>query len=492
MAILSIGELLGIGPDELSGFVPYTDIHGSGNLISGIGASALSAGLDSATVSAIASAYADSAVSGASSSYYPMTGNPSGFLVNADLAGYATTTYVDSSVSGKADESALSAYQPVSGMSAYAYESSLSSKVDQTAFEACCSSVESAISALTDSASAVASGLSGKLDNSASSTWYPMTGNPSGFLVNTDLDGYATTEYVDSSVSSKVDQSAFDDCCSSVQSAISSLSGDMSGKQDISGMSAYALSSDVSSVISVVESSSGSWGGGGDYVEKSAMEVTIGSANTAYFTAFSQGSSNYAYNEGVAIGIANSANSNALAQGRRNSAISEAMAQGWQNTAYTASLAQGASNYAGDDSLAQGGQNTAHTGSFAQGVLNRASGYSFAQGHDNYAYDWGYSQGGWNSASSSSFAQGLWNSARNEATAFGKYNLHGDGAQTGDSAAFVIGDGTAESARHDLLLVTKDGEIRTYSATSDTTGLPIVATLRALSAWATANGWTGV
>lgn len=179
MAILSIGELLGMGPDQLSGFVPYSAISGSDNVISSINGSGLSgAGTDTTAVSAIASAYAESAASGkldesASSLWYPLTGNPSGFLTSVDLSNYATTGYVDSSVS---------------------------SKVDQSAFDNCCSSVNSAISSISGA-------LSGKLDNSASSSFYPSD-NPSGFISSVDLSDYATTAYVDSSVSSKADQSA--------------------------------------------------------------------------------------------------------------------------------------------------------------------------------------------------------------------------------------------------------------------------------------------
>lgn len=65
---------------------------------------------DEATVSGIASAYAESAASSkldesASSSFYP-TSNPSGFLTGVDLSDYATTAYVDSSVSSKLDTTA--------------------------------------------------------------------------------------------------------------------------------------------------------------------------------------------------------------------------------------------------------------------------------------------------------------------------------------------------------------------------------------------------
>lgn len=128
MAILSIGELLGVGAEALSGYVPYSAIEGEDSVISSINGSGLSGagGTDTSAVSAIASAYAESAASG---------------------------------------------------------------KADQSAFDDCCSSVQSAISALTDSASSLSSEMSGKLDNSASSTWYPSD-NPSGFVSDVDMSAY--------------------------------------------------------------------------------------------------------------------------------------------------------------------------------------------------------------------------------------------------------------------------------------------------------------
>ena len=91
-------------------------------------------GVDSATVSSIASSYAESAASSkldasASSDFYS-TANPSGFLtgvdltpyqLTADMSGYYTTAnesgfidsaYVEGQVSGKQDASAMTAYQP--------------------------------------------------------------------------------------------------------------------------------------------------------------------------------------------------------------------------------------------------------------------------------------------------------------------------------------------------------------------------------------------
>ena len=76
-------------------------------------------------------------------------------------------------------------------------------------------------------------------------------------------------------------------------------------------------------------------------------------------------------------------------------------------------------------------------------------------------------------------------SAINDAMVFGKYNLKGDGnVSTGHSAAFVIGDGTNKT-RHDLMLVTRDGEITMFSSTADTVGTGIMSSIRAISAAAT-------
>ena len=152
--ILSIGELLDLGGSaSTAGLIPYSALEYSAQVITGISGSAIGGqgGTDSATVSAIASAYAESAASGkldqsASGLWYPLTGNPSGFLTGVDLTPYA-------------------------------YESSVSSKVDQSAFDNCCSSMSSVVSSLETSVtsmSSVVSGLTGDyLEKSASSMFQP-------------------------------------------------------------------------------------------------------------------------------------------------------------------------------------------------------------------------------------------------------------------------------------------------------------------------------
>lgn len=111
----------------------------------------------------------------------------------------------------------------------------------------------------------VESGVSSKLDSSASSSFY-TTANESGFV---------DSAYVDSAVSGKLDTTAFNsgDFYSTgnpsgfVDSAY--VESSVSGKQDASAMSAYALSSDVSGTVDLVSSQSANWGG-------SALQLSAG------------------------------------------------------------------------------------------------------------------------------------------------------------------------------------------------------------------------
>lgn len=297
MALLSIGEILDLGNSaNMSSYIPYSALdYDPTGAISGISGSAIAGGVESSVVSSIVSSMVSgkadqsaledccssmssvvssiqndvsgisSYVSGLtgeyleksassmfapsgnymsaseSSSFYPMTGNPSGFLTGVDLSDYATTAYVDSSVSGKMDatasgylqpsgdyayNSSLSSYLYASASSLfqsagdyqtagdYAYNSAVSSKLDASASSEfyLTSNPSGFITGvdLTNYATTayVDSSVSGKMDKSESSSFYPMTGNPSGFLTSVDLSDYATTAYVDSSVSGKLDASA--------------------------------------------------------------------------------------------------------------------------------------------------------------------------------------------------------------------------------------------------------------------------------------------
>ena len=122
----------GVGELAWASAIP-TYSYDSENKISGINGSAIAGGaggVDSATVSAIASSYAESAASGkldssASSSFYS-TSNPSGFLTGVDLSPYQTTA----DMSGYMSTSMSSNFQQVTGMSSYVLSSDVSATVD--------------------------------------------------------------------------------------------------------------------------------------------------------------------------------------------------------------------------------------------------------------------------------------------------------------------------------------------------------------------------
>lgn len=343
---------------NMSAHIPYSALeYDSNNEISGISGSAIAGNLNSAQVSAIASSYAESAVSSMSGlvsskldasassmfqpsgNYYSAT-NPSGFITTADMSGYAKESALsskldasasamfqpsgdyysatnpsgfitdadlssyakESSLSSKLDASAssefystsnpsgfLTAHQSLSGYATEAYvDSSVSSKLDTTAFStvsgdfltshqslagyATESYVDSAVSGKLDVTASsmfltglpddiaytsdVASAVSGKLDASASSEFYPMTGNPSGFLTaHQSLAGLATETYVDSSVSSKLDISAYDSAefytTSNPSGFVNSAYVDsaVSGKLDASASSDFVQSASMSAWI---------------------------------------------------------------------------------------------------------------------------------------------------------------------------------------------------------------------------------------------------
>lgn len=169
---------------DLSSKIDYSalEYNGYGN-ISAINGSAIAGGVDSSVVSSIASSYAQSAIS--------------------SISGWSGDF---SSISSKIDWSSSGAFQPSGNYQTagdYAYNSSLSSKVDQSAFEQCCDEVHSA--------------LDEKLDKSASGEFQPS--------------GQYVYESAYSSFSSEVTNNI-----SSLSSNVSGISADMSAYVPFSGL----------------------------------------------------------------------------------------------------------------------------------------------------------------------------------------------------------------------------------------------------------------
>ena len=180
---------------------------------------------------------------------------------------------------------------------------------------------------------------------------------------------------------------------------------------------------DVDELISVVSSITGE---SNIYVRKDELECEIGSANSAIKQSFAQGKSNRA-------------NENSFVQGNLNNAVDGSFAQGDSNSSNIRAFAQGYSN-------------TAYYESFAQGQINRVSNYSMGQGQENSATNCSIAQGIHNNASNSAQAFGS-NLIIESAMAIGKFN------KTSSDAVFVIGNGTADNARNDLMVVDNSAAI---------------------------------
>lgn len=286
--------------------------------------------------------------------------------------------------------------------------------------------------------------------------------------------------------------------CGSVYRSVSnSASASAESGTSIGGVAELAWASalptyeyDAEDKISAINGSAiagGAGGATGDYVEKSATSVTIGTSNTAGEYSLAIGSGNYIdRSESLVVGTDNSADLRNIAVGAGNSADLDSIAVGFNNASYIGaaigqmntgernSLALGMSSYASNNSIAVGKNASAEGNPYSLGG-------SIAVGLDVSAGDGSYAVGGSSIATDVSFAHGFSLSATHSAAVFGTYNLSGDGSGS-SGAAFVLGDGTASNARHDLMVVTRDGEITMYSSTADTTGTGIMSSIRALSA----------
>lgn len=234
----------------MSAYIPFSGLnYNTSNQITGISGSAIYADLDKEAVSSIASSYAESAVSSISS-----------------WSGYF---------------------------------SSISSKVDQSAFDDCCSAVHSALDDKLDKSSSGLFQLSGDYAyNSSLSSYIPASSSgmfqPSGnyqsagdyafnSAVSSKLDASASGDFVlnssFSSYSSNVGDTinnmsssitSIENNITSIENNLTSISSDVSGKVDETAMSAwipYSALDYSGTAISGIGGSSlaGMGGGGADY-----------------------------------------------------------------------------------------------------------------------------------------------------------------------------------------------------------------------------------
>ena len=232
---------------DMSAYVPFSGLEGEGGKVTGISGSAFKGheytGISPVTVDNTADTISvehrtlcvDSTMTAYNSGSAAVIGvNVAGLELSSKMDASASSLfYSTSNPSGFITGVDLTPYQLTADMSAYAHESSLSSK----------------------------------LDASASSEFYPSS-NPSGFLTaHQSLAGYATEAYVDSSVSSKLDTTAFSTVSGDFLTSHQSLAGyatesyvdsAVSGKLDVTASSQFltslpddlAYTSDVASAVS--------------------------------------------------------------------------------------------------------------------------------------------------------------------------------------------------------------------------------------------------
>lgn len=404
-----------------------------------------------------------------------LSGNPSADAVNwvtaqeylqrPDLIGYATKDFVEEEVSGKYDTSAFSTISgafltalPEGSMneSAFGYSGGLITSYNGSAFKAGDEFPQSATEAveLVTSNSASWNDVSGKLDESAFSSVsgdFYTTANPSGFITGVDLTPYQTTagmtayqpagDYLTTGDSSNfyttANESGF---ITGVDLTPYQKTADMTGyatKDDISGLTS---ADDWNSVVETVSSNSASWTGTGSCLwtanpDDSFMGGISGvSANNS---ALSMGTDNTATHSAIAIGLAN------------NSAHNEAVAIGISNTAGWYGVSLGMKNFASTDGISIGTRNSGNAETYAIGYRNSGKPNAMMFGYMNTAD--GTAIGYRNNVTGGGVALAYQGRMSGNGLVLGKYNL-----RSADSI-LVIGNGTGDNARSDVLFIDNSG-----------------------------------
>lgn len=562
--MLSIGELA-LGDAATAGIntrIPWSALEYSAgtDVITSISGSSIGSTVDTSQLMP----------KSASGDFYPMTGNPSGFVTGgpyqpsgdyvyessfsafssdttADISSLSsivssisgnTGDYVEKSaisaesskwnevsgLSGKLDKSASSDFYSTSNPSGFISSAdAATSFVYNSAYSSFSSETTGNISSLSSMVSAISgntgdyvekssisaessqwnevSGLSSKLDSSASSSFYPMTGNPSGFLTSADGSGYIPFSAIETD-----ENSAITAISGSAIAGGGGLTGDYVEK------SAYHLQIGTGNTVlpSTSNPNKGTWtviGSGNDMSRSGSAlpnndvsHVLIGQNNSATLgTAIALGVSNSSQgsNVNILIGKYNQAYSGgdyAAAIGYGAVAEVESISVGQRVTATNYSVAIGKSAAAVDQSLViQPGLTTrasASSNSYAIGHANSAFQNSFAIGQSNSAASASLSVGFLNTATKSSNLYGYGLIGSDNLTVLGQWNSASAGS---GNTAFVFGDGSGGgSKRHDLMLLLRSGDIVING--SSNSGVSVVKSITGISSTISShmNSWNSV
>lgn len=211
-----------------------------------------------------------------------------------------------------------------------------------------------------------------------------------------------------------------------------------------------------------------------DYIPYSALNLPIGSNNTATNNAIAIGSNNTANNLGFAVGQSNTALKSSLAFGTNNYANDISLAIGYGNYASgnnnsnqsAVNIAIGYGNKATDHAASLINVCTAENYAFAAGHANSANDNSVAFGRDTTAKFYSFGFGHLNSVKNYSYAfgrdlhyEGQWaNGSQYGAFVIGGWNATTSYATTADAPLFIIGNGS-NGNRSDGFVVYRDGNV---------------------------------
>ena len=211
-----------------------------------------------------------------------------------------------------------------------------------------------------------------------------------------------------------------------------------------------------------------------DYVPYSALNLPIGSDNTATNNSIAIGSNNTANNLGFAVGQGNTALKSSLAFGTNNYANDISLAMGYGNYASgnnnsnqsAVNIAIGYGNKATDHAASLINVCTAENYAFAAGHANSANDNSVAFGRDTTAKFYSFGFGHLNNVKNYSYAfgrdlryEGQWaNGSQYGAFVIGGWNATTSYATTADAPLFIIGNGS-NGNRSDGFVVYRDGNV---------------------------------
>ena len=216
----------------------------------------------------------------------------SGEIVNQipSLQGYATESYVTEHTSAfltSADLPDVSDMATKTWVGEQGYLTSVPSEyITETELESAISG-KADTSAIPDVSNFVTqedidAAVSGKMDATESSAFYPMASNPSGYLVGTDLNGYATEQYVQDETSAfltpadlpSTEEVQFEELDLSGYATESYVDSAVSGKQDT-----LTFGYDESDKINAINGSAIAGGGGGGHEYSGANGVYVDNVN---------------------------------------------------------------------------------------------------------------------------------------------------------------------------------------------------------------------